>query len=111
MRLQSSFDFAYQSSTFSFAFKIPLIDNCEKIHAYVVTKKPLAPTVGRVADNSGAFARASQQSTMGNKIWLSMHPRNFGLTKPSVRTYIQPLMITNVKSHTSYESKAYTICV
>ena len=111
MRLQSSFDFAYQSSTFSFAFKIPLIDNCEKIHAYVVTEKPLAPTVGRVADNSGVFARASQRSTIGNKIWLSMHPRNFGLTKPSVRTYIQPLMITNVKSHTSYESKAYTICV
>ena len=111
MRLQSSSDFAYQSSTFSFAFKIPLIDNCEKIHAYVVTKKPLAPTVGRVADNSGVFARASQRSTIGNKIWLSMHPRNFGLTKPSVRTYIQHLMITNLKSHTSYESKAYIICV
>ena len=111
MRLQSSSDFAYQSSTFSFAFKIPLIDNCEKIHAYVVTKKPLAPTVGRVADNSGVFARASQRSTIGNKIWLSVHPRNLCLTKPSVRTYIQPLMITNVKSHTSYESKAYTICV
>ena len=108
MRLQSSFDFAYQSSTFSFVFKIALI---EKVHAYVVTKKPLAPTVGRVADNSGAFTRSSQRSTMGNKIWLSMHPRNFGLTKPSVRTYIQPLMITNVKRHASYESKAYTICV
>ena len=90
MRLQSSFDFAYQSSTFSFVFKISLIDI--KIYAYVVTKKLLAPTVGRVADNSGAFARTSQRSTMGNKIWLSMHPRNFGLTKPSVRTYIQHLM-------------------
>lgn len=111
MRLQSSFDFAFQSSTFSFVFKIAFIDNCEKIHAYAVTKKPLAPTVGRVADNSGTFARSSQRSTMGNKIWLPMHPRNFGLTKPSVRTYIQPLMITNVKRHTSYESKAYTICV
>ena len=40
---------------------------------------------------------------MGTKIWLSMQPRNFGLTKPSVRTYNEPLMLVNVKGHTSYE--------
>ena len=37
---------------------------------------------------SGALGRAkrAQRSTMGKKIWLSMHPRNFVLRKSSVRT-------------------------
>ena len=89
------------------------MDNFIQITEFCAPEPRLDAFVYRNAGKvySGAFARTSQRSTMGNKICLSMHPRNFGLTKPSVRTYIQPLMITNVKSHTSYESKAYTICV
>ena len=50
---------------------------------------------------SGALARArcTQRSTMGNKIWLSMHPRNFFCDK-IVRTYVHPFMLADVKCQT-----------
>ena len=34
----------------------------------------------------------AQRSTIGEKIWLSMHPRNFGSDK-IVRTYVHPFML------------------
>ena len=36
---------------------------------------------------------------MGNKIWLSMHTRNFGCQK-IICLYIRPFMLTDVKSDT-----------
>ena len=42
---------------------------------------------------SGALtsAKCTQRCTTGKKIWLSMHPRNFGSDK-IVGTYIHPFM-------------------
>ena len=44
-------------------------------------------------NNSGtlAYAKHVQQSTMGKKILLSMHPRNFAPDK-IICTYIHPFM-------------------
>ena len=42
---------------------------------------------------SGALA---ERSTVGKKIWLSMHPRNFGsdrIVRAYVRTYVHPLLL------------------
>ena len=48
-----------------------------------------------------------QQSPIGNKIWLYWtHPRNFGLSKSSVKIVCTYLMLAGVKCHTSFESKA-----
>ena len=44
-------------------------------------------------DYSGALA---QRSTMGKKIRLSMHPRNFGPEK-IVRTYVHPTYVSRGK--------------
>ena len=30
----------------------------------------------------------ARRSTMGKRIWLSMHPRNFGPAKSSLRTFV-----------------------
>ena len=40
--------------------------------------------------DSGALARAkrAEQSTLNNKIWLSMHPKNFGSDKIVCATYV-----------------------
>ena len=36
------------------------------------------------------------QNTMGKKIWLSMHPRNFGPDK-IVYLYVRPFLLAEVK--------------
>ena len=50
----------------------------------------------------GALARAkcTQRSTMGNKIWLSMHQRIFFFGDKIVRTFVHPFMLAGVKCQT-----------
>ena len=38
-------------------------------------------------------AQSAQRSSMDKKIWLSMHPRNFGSDKIVIRTYVHPSCI------------------
>ena len=46
---------------------------------------------------SGALVRALR-STMGNKTWLSLQPRNLDCSK-IVRLYAHPFMLTDLKCH------------
>jgi len=45
-------------------------------------------------------AKRTQHSSMGKKIWFSMHPRNLRSDKIA-RKYVRPLILANVKCLTS----------
>ena len=50
---------------------------------------------------------------MGNKIWLSMHTRNFGCHK-IICLYIRPFMLADVKSDThkvEVQGIIYNLCL
>ena len=53
---------------------------------------------------------SAQQSIVGKKIWLSMHPRNLGSYK-IVCTFVDPFMLADV-TFTTLESKVvvYNLC-
>ena len=66
-----------------------------------VSQRNVTRIVGKHYDNGGALvlAKHPQPGTMDNKIWLSMHSRNFNCDK-IFRPCVRPFILAHVKCHT-----------